>query len=248
MSMPDISDFQLPNAPTANLLGFTHRNSTQPFAIEIDTALLKQSTAIAVLIVFNGGTSVTQVAWTIQDVTLSAGISLEATFTSFNPGMQVRPFPGDYVYENAGHNVSVEFSPLGGGTLIADVYVYGLATPPVFVPQVGLNGFTDIQNIAPVTVAAATTTTVVAAPPTGMFNRIVTVWANHVTAAAAVARCGFQGGIGSGTGLLLEFFDLAVANFQIDRQVVWDTTVALSYVNGSSQPHLVGVGFMQGSL
>lgn len=248
MTIPDITDFQLPIAPTANLLGFTHRNSTQPFGIEIDTALLKQSTAIAVLIVFNGATSVIQVAWTIQDVTLSAGISLEATFTNFNPGMQVRPFPGDYVYENIGHNITVEFSPLGGGTLIADVYVYGLATPPVVIPQVGLNGFTDIQNIAPVTVLAGTTQTVVPAPPSGLFNRIVTVWANHTTAAAAVARVGFLGGIGSGTGMLLELFDTATASFQFDRQVQWDTTVALQYVNGSSQNHLVGVGFMQGSL
>lgn len=248
MTLPDIADFQAPVAPTANLLGFVHRNSTQPFAIEIDSTLLKQSTAVAVLIVFLGGTSVTQVAWFLQDVTANAAIGLNAVFTSFNPGMQVRPFPGDYVYENTGHNLSVEFAPIGGGTLIADVYVYGLSNPPVVLAQTGFNGLTDIQNIAPVTVAAATTTTVLAAPPSGMFNRIISVWVNHVTAAAAVARCGFQGGIGFGTGFLLEFFDTATAAFQIDRQVVWDTTIALSYNNGSSQPHLVGVAYVQGSV
>ena len=248
MSLPDIADFQAPVAPTANLLGFTHRTNAAPFAIEIDAVLLKQSTAIAVLIVFFGTTACTQVAWFLQDITINAAIGLNAVFTSFNPGMQVRPFPGDYVYENVGHNLSVEFSPIGGGNLVADVYVYGLSNPPVVLSQTGLNGFTDIQNVSAVTVPAATTSTILAAPPSGMMNRIVSVWANHVTAAAAVARVGFVGGIGFAGAFLLEVFDTAVANFQLDRQVQWDTTVALQYNNGSSQPHLVGCAYMQGSV
>jgi hypothetical protein len=232
--MPDISDWQLPVAPTINLIGFTTRNNAAAFSIPIAATLLSQSTAVAVAIVFKPGTAVIQVGWFLQDVTLNAAITLNTVYNSSNPGLQVRPFPGFYIIENPGHDLEVEFTPIGGANLVADVYVYGVASLPILVPQIGLNGATEALAQAVVNVAAATTTTIVADPPAGMLNRYLLLGVNHITAAAAAARVSWLNGIGGNP--FLTTIDPAVANFVWNNIVQLDSTHGIQLANGTSQP------------
>lgn len=243
MTTPDISDWVSPVAPSVNLIT-VQSVAALSGQIPITAGLLPQSTGVAIAVVFKAGNASSGVNWQIQDNTLSRALTLNTVYNAGNPGLQSRPFPGAYVQQNPANDLELNYGTINAGVIVADIYVYGLSQFPVEIPQVGLNGWSGLQAIAPINVLAGATTTVLPAPFSGQVNRILTLCANHTIAAAAVARVSWINGIGGNS--FLTTLDTAVANFVWNNTGPFDTVLDLQYQNGTSQPHQIIVGYQVG--
>lgn len=243
MTMPDIADWQLPVAPTTNLLASTSRNSNAVFTLDITSTLLPQSTAIAVAIIFKAGNAATSVDWQVIDNTLGLGLVLDTAQLATQPGMQVQPFPGAYTQLNPGNDLVVQFEPNGFGNLVADVYVYGVTSFPLIIPQTRLWNRSVLLDSGAVVIPAGTTGNVLTQATPGFVNRVKLLCANHVTAAAAAARVQWVDQFSAVPHL--ETIDPAVANFVWNNVVDFDNVIGLSFVNGTSQPYRAMVAYEQ---
>ena len=124
MTMPDISDWQTPIAPTSKLIGVLFNTNFLAGSIRIDGTLLPQATGVAISIVFKPGNASSGVAWFVQDNTLARALTLNTVYDAGNPGMQVRPFAGAYVLENPGNDLEVQLATINAGVIVAQIQCY----------------------------------------------------------------------------------------------------------------------------
>lgn len=235
MTLVGAPDWQQQIAATSTLLGSTTRNSAAAFSVRIDTALLPQHVGIVVSIIFKAGNACQTVDWQIFDATLGIGLALDTAQVQNQAGMQVVAFPGQYVIQNPANTVNVNFAPDGTGVLVADVYVYAVSQLPLSIPQPRQPDTNFATTFAPLTVPAASTGNVVPQATPGFCWEVLALNANHVTAAAAVARVSWANQFS--TNPLFETFDTAVANFVWNVvPTVFRNVVGLSFINGTSQP------------
>ena len=234
MTLPGALDWQEQIAETAFLLGSTVRNSGAVFSIDITATLSPQHMAIAVAIVFHTTNACATVDWQLMDTTLGTALLLDTAQAENQPNMQVMPFPGAYALQNPGNTITVQFLPDGSGTLVADVYVYGLTSVPLMIPQTRLADRSVLMNQGPITVPAGTTGNVLTQATPGFIRRVKMLSVNHITAAAAAARIAWVDQFSANPHL--ETIDPAVANFTWVNVVDFDNVIGLSVVNGTSQP------------
>lgn len=243
MTLPGALDWQNQYAETAFLLGSTSRNSNAAFTVDITATLAPQHMGIVVALVPKAGNACASVDWQVFDSTLGIGLLLDTAQSMTQPTMQALAFPGQYVVLNPANTIIVQFLPNGVGNLVADVYVYGVTTMPITLPQTHLPDRSVLLNSGIINVPAGTTGNVLSQAQPGFINRVKMMSANHVAAAAAVARVSWVDQFSANPHI--ETLDTAVANFVWNNLVDFDNTVGLSYVNGSSVAHRCMVAFEQ---
>lgn len=243
MTLPGALDWQEQIAETAFLLASQSVNTGAVVNLDITATLLPQHMAIAIAIVWHPANACRTVDWQLFDRTLGTALLLDSAQSEQQPNMQVMPFPGAYASENPANTLQVQFVPDGSGNLVADLYVYGLTSMPLMIPQTRLADRSVLLDSGPVNIPAGTTGNVLAQATPGFVNRVKLLAANHTLAAAAVARVSWIDQF----GLVPHFetLDTAVANFVWNNIVDFDNVVGLSYVNGSTQPHRVMVAYEQ---
>lgn len=243
MTLVGAPDWQQQIAATSTVLGSKSVNSAAVQTIRIDQTLLPQHVAIAVAIIWKPGNACKTVDWQLIDSTLGVGLLLDSAQSNQQPNMQVQPFPGQYVIVNPANQLIVQFAPDGTGVLVADLYVYAMGTLPMVIPQQRLANGSTLLTSGIVNMPAATNGNVLGQSVPGFYNKVRLLSANHVTAAAAVARVSWSDQFT--TVPQLETLDLAVANFVWNNVVEWDNVLGVNYNNGSSQTHRVMLSYQQ---
>lgn len=241
MTLAGAPDWQSQIAATSTLLAKASRNSNAVFVLDITAGLLPQHMGIIVSIVYKAGNAAPSVDWQVQDTTLGIALLLDSAQSSTYPTMQVLPFPGQYVIQNPGDSIGVQFSPNGAGAFVGDVYVYGVTVPPITIPQPITPEHGVLLSSGIINMPAASNGNILSQSQPGFVNRVKHLCANHVAAAAAVSRVSWSDQFSAVPHL--ETLDLAVANFVWNNIVDFDNVVGINYNNGSSQAHRCMVSY-----